>query len=112
MTDQSEDEAAIISNARKFPIARIERTEPPAGVTEGEWYEYVIGLGSSAITGKRSGSLKAVTEYVEEYAENLNQRATLGYSAYAARKTTKQAPKAESKEAPKAESKEAPKAES
>jgi hypothetical protein len=104
MTDKSEEEAAIISNARKFPITSIERTEPPEGVTEGDWYEYVIGHGSSVITGKRAGSLKAVTEYVEEYAENLNQRATLGYSAYAARKTTKQAPKAESKQAPKAES--------
>jgi hypothetical protein len=96
MTDQSEDEAEIISNARKFPISRIEKTEPPEGVTEGDWYEYVIGQGSSVITGKRAGTLKAVTEYVEEYAENLNQRATLGYSAYAARKTTKQTPKAES----------------
>jgi hypothetical protein len=58
-------------------------------VPEGEWYEYIIGRGSSSIRGKRAGSLKAVTEYVEEYADNLNQRAALGYSAYAARKPTK-----------------------
>jgi hypothetical protein len=85
MTDSPED----VVTENKFPVTSIERTEPPAGVTEGEWYEYFIGRGSSSIRGKRAGSLKAVTEYVEEYADNLNQRAALGYSAYAARKPTK-----------------------
>jgi len=86
MTDQP---PVVVPNGRKFPIASIEKTEPPSGVPEGEWYEYVIGEGSSAIRGKRAGSLKAVTEYVEEYAENLNQRSALGYSSYAARKVQK-----------------------
>jgi hypothetical protein len=85
MTDLPEDE----EKENKFPITSIEKTEPPAGATKGEWYEYIIGRGSSSIRGKRSGSLQAVTEYVEEYADNLNQRAALGYSAYAARKPTK-----------------------
>ncbi len=85
MTDETDDEVF----ERKFPVTSIEKTEPPKGVTEGDWYEYVIGQGSSVITGKRAGSLKAVTEYVEEYADNLNRRAALGYSAYAARKPTK-----------------------
>ena len=70
-------------------ISSIEKSDPPDGVTEGEWYEYVIGVGSSEIKGKRSGSLKSVTEYVKEYAENLNQRSALGYSSYAARKVQK-----------------------
>lgn len=82
MTESSDSEP----NVRKFPVTRIEKTDPPKGVTEGEWYEYVIGQGTSEIKGKRSGSLKSVTAYVKEYAENLNQRSTLGYSAYAARK--------------------------
>mgnify|MGYP001811705297 FL=1 len=82
MTDSSDSEP----NVRKFPVTSIEKTDPPKGVTEGEWYEYVIGQGTSEIKGKRSGSLKSVTAYVKEYAENLNQRSTLGYSAYAARK--------------------------
>jgi len=73
-------------DVRKFPVTSIEKTDPPNGVTEGEWYEYVIGHGTSEIKGKRSGTLKSVTAYVKEYAENLNQRSTLGYSAYAARK--------------------------
>jgi len=94
MTDLIDD--VVVEN--KFPITRIEKTEPPQGVKEGEWYEYVIGKGSSAITGRRSGSLQAVTEYVEEYADNLNRRSALGYSAYAARKPTKPAKPAEAAE--------------
>lgn len=73
----------------KFPVTSIEKTEPPEGVADGEWYEYVIGSGSSEIRGKRSGSLRSVKAYVKEYAENLNQRSTLGYSSYTTRKTTK-----------------------
>ena len=85
MTDQTDDAPA----ESKFPVTSIERTDPPEGVTEGEWYQYIIGIGSSAITGRRAGTRKAVTEYVEEYAENLNQRSALGYSSYAARKVQK-----------------------
>ena len=85
MTDVSDDEVI----ERKFPVTSVVKTDPPDGVTEGQWYEYVIGLGSSAITGKRAGSLKSVTEYAEDFADNLNRRAALGYSAYAARKPTK-----------------------
>lgn len=85
MTDETDEEEFEC----KFPVTSIEKTEPPKGVTEGDWYAYVIGEGSSVITGKRAGNLKAVTEYVEEYADNLNRRAALGYSAYAARKPTK-----------------------
>ena len=73
----------------RYKVTSIEKTDPPEGEPEGQWYEYVIGSGSSAIRGKRAGSKKAVTEYVTKYAENLNARSALGYSSYAARKTTK-----------------------
>jgi len=85
MTDQTDDAPA----ETKFPITSIEKTDPPDGEPGGEWYEYIIGRGSSSIRGRRSGSLEAVTEYVVEYAENLNQRSALGYSSYAARKVQK-----------------------
>jgi len=74
---------------RKFRVTTIEKTEPPEGVEGGEWYHYVIDHHASKIEGKRSGTLQSVRSYVEEYADNLNQRATLGYSAYAARKVKK-----------------------
>lgn len=94
------DEPVKAAEVNKFPITSIERTDPPDGVTEGEWYEYVIGKGSSSIKGRRAGTLKAVTEYVEEYAENLNQRSTLGYSSYAARKVQKTPAKTPAKTPP------------
>jgi len=72
-----------------FCVTCIEKTEPPAGVIEGEWYQYTIGHGESAIHGRRSGSLQSVTRHAEEYAENLNQRTLLGHSAYAARRLQK-----------------------
>jgi len=87
MTDQTDDAPA----PSKFPITSIEKTDPPDSETNGEWYEYIIGIGSSSIRGKRSGTLEAVTEYVKDYAENLNQRSALGYSSYAARKVQKPA---------------------
>ncbi len=74
---------------RFFCVTSIEKTEPPAGVIEGEWYQYTIGHGDSAIHGRRSGSLQSVTRHAEEYAENLNQRTLLGHSAYAARRLQK-----------------------
>jgi hypothetical protein len=95
MTDQSDDEVEVEAEAEvkasKFPITSIEKADPPVGEAEGEWYEYEIGIGSSVIKGKRAGSLQAVTEYVKEYAENLNERSALGYSSYAARKVQKKA---------------------
>jgi len=74
---------------RQFHVSTIEKIEPPAGTSGDDWYEYTIGEGSSAITGKRAGSLKSVRLHAEEFAENLNQRAALGYSAYAARRPQK-----------------------
>lgn len=74
---------------RKFSVTKIEKIDPPEGMPEGEWYHYVIGRGSSEIQGKRPGTLESVTEHVEEFIENLNRRALLGYSAYAAPKPTK-----------------------
>jgi len=74
---------------RHFHVTSIEKIEPPAGISGDNWYQYTIGEGDSAITGKRSGSLKSVRLHAEEFAANLNQRAALGYSAYAARRTQK-----------------------
>jgi len=85
MSDESDDDFFD----RKFNITKIEKTNPPEGIQEGDWYLYVIGKGSSEIQGKRPGTLQSVTEYAKEYASNLNQRAAQGYSAYAATKRTK-----------------------
>ena len=74
---------------REFVVTDVVETDPPQGVSGGSWFRYTIGHGSSPISGIRSGSLKSVRLYAEEFADNLNQRAMLGYSAYAARKPQK-----------------------
>lgn len=91
MTDQAEVEAEVEApqRSRTFSITSIEKVDPPKGMSGDEWYHYVISQGPSKIDGTRPGSLQSVREHAEEFVENLNERATLGYSAYAARKPTK-----------------------
>lgn len=72
--------------ARKFRVTLIKRIPTPEGMVGDEWYRYVIDHASSKIEGKRSGTYSSVQRYAEEYAENLNQRSNLGYTAYATKK--------------------------
>ena len=74
---------------REFFVIDVVEIDPPNGVSHGNWYRYTIGHGSSPITGSRSGTLQSVRRRAEEFAENLNQRALLGYSVYAARRLQK-----------------------
>lgn len=87
MSDSSD--TSDILGEREFFVTDIVKTDPPDGSSSGTWYRYTIGHGSSPISGVRAGSLKSVKAYAEEFAENLNQRALLGYSAYAARRLQK-----------------------
>ena len=74
---------------RKYRVINIEKSEPPEGIDDGDWFHYQISQGSSKIMGKRPGTLQSVTEHVEEYVDKLNQRVGMGYSAYASRKPKK-----------------------
>ena len=74
---------------REYIVTEVVKTRRPKGIQSGDWFRYTIGHGSSPISGVRSGSLKSVRRYAEDFAENLNLRALLGYSAYAARRLQK-----------------------
>ena len=74
---------------REYIVTEVVKTSRPKGIQSGDWYRYTIEHGSSPISGLRSGSLKSVRLYAEEFAENLNLRALQGYSAYAARRLQK-----------------------
>ncbi len=74
---------------REYVVTEVVKTGRPEGIQSGDWYRYTIGHGSSPISGVRSGSLKSVRRYAEEFARNLNLRALQGYSAYAARRQQK-----------------------
>ena len=83
MDDQEQKTEKI---TKLFKIIKIEKADPQGKTTGGEWYLYSIEHESSPIDGMREGTLSAVKKHVEEYVENLNDRATHGYSAYAAKK--------------------------
>lgn len=70
----------------KFRMIEVEKISPPEGMPGNNWHRYVIGQGRSRIEGMKPGTLKAVTQYAEEFAENLNSRASGKYSSYAPRK--------------------------
>lgn len=74
---------------REYIVTEVVKTSRPKGIQTGDWYRYTISHGSSPISGIRSGSPKSVWLYAEQFAENLNQRALLGYSAYASRRHPK-----------------------
>ena len=60
---------------QSYEIVSIKRAETPAGAEGSHWYRYVIAFGgSNNIQGCRQGSLKVVTEEVEEIVVQLNGR--------------------------------------
>jgi hypothetical protein len=72
----------------KYHVELVEKTTSPDGLPGDNWHRYVIAQGSSKIEGKRPGSLKAVTEHVEEFTRDLNSRCGSGVYSYARRKKT------------------------
>ncbi len=86
MTDRDEE-----TGKRFFEVTEIVKISPPTatGVSGGTWYQYTIGTGDSAIRGKREGTLDSVKKHAKEFAVNLNERASLGHSAYATRRQQK-----------------------
>jgi hypothetical protein len=76
-------ERASDTSKAEYRVVSVEKTDPPAGVQDGNWHRYVISQGESEICGCKSGTLKAVTQHAESFAEDLNARSAKGYSAYA-----------------------------
>lgn len=67
----------------RFEIEHIEKCQPPNGMVGENWYQYIVGQQESQITGYKSGTLKSVTQHVEEFIAGLNDRCAKGYSPYA-----------------------------
>lgn len=59
---------------RKFNVMNIEKISTPDGMTGDNWYQYVVGQGSSEITGLTMGTLNQVTEHANNVANDLNDR--------------------------------------
>jgi len=68
-----------------YQVESIKETDPPEGMTEGKWFSYVVGQGTSKITCIRSGTLEEITLHAESYVSDLNNRTSKGVSPYAQR---------------------------
>lgn len=73
-------------NRLKYRVISVEKTTAPDGTTGDNWHLYVVGQGTARIEGKKSGTIKTVTEHAEAFAEDLNSRTGKGGSTYAPRK--------------------------
>ena len=74
----------------KFNVMNIEKTSTPDGMAGDNWYQYVVGQGTSEIKGLTMGSLKQVTEHANKIADDLNERSKgkkAGYSSSQNNKT-------------------------
>jgi hypothetical protein len=68
-----------------FRLVNVEKTQMPDGGSGQTWYRYLLENDRSTITGLRCGSLKDVTAYAKEYAEQLNARGIGGQTAWSPR---------------------------
>lgn len=78
-----------VSPDKSYQVVTVEKTDPPEGATGGSWYRYVIELEGQTIVSSRRGTLKQVTEYAKECAENMSNRFSRGRSDWAKRNAKK-----------------------
>ena len=74
----------------KFNVMNIEKTSTPDGMAGDNWYQYVVGQGTSEIKGLTMGTLNQVTEHANRVANDLNDRSKgkkTGYSSNQSQKT-------------------------
>ena len=69
-------EATPKSNAPRYRVALVEKAPCPSGADGKNWHRYVLDGVRSPITGLRQGTLKEVTEYAQQCADELNLRAS------------------------------------
>ena len=57
-----------------YEIVSVEPTGPPKDMDGTDWHCYIIGQGKNKIRGYQQGSLKVVTQSVQEIVMRLNER--------------------------------------
>ena len=70
----NENEQKDETPRNRFRVVNVEKTDAPTGLEGNNWYQYEIRCAGSNLYGKRSGTLKQVTEHAEAFAEELNNR--------------------------------------
>jgi len=80
---------------RKFNVMNIEKISTPSGMEGDNWFQYVVGQGTSEIKGLTMGTLNQVTEHANKVADDLNDRSKgkkTGYSSNQSQKTPAKPP--------------------
>ena len=73
----------------QYRVVSVQKTDPPDGIKGGNWHSYIIERGTSVVTGKKPGSMRAVTAHARQVAEDLNSRTGINAGAlYAGRRRT------------------------
>lgn len=73
----------------EYQVIEVKKIAAPDGMPNGTWHSYTIERGTSVITGKKPGTLKAVTAHAKQFASDLNARMGINAgSLYAARRKT------------------------
>jgi hypothetical protein len=57
-----------------YAIVSVEPADPPGDMVGTDWYCYIIEQGENTIRGYQQGSVKSVTQAVEEIVARLNER--------------------------------------
>jgi hypothetical protein len=57
-----------------YAIVSVKPTDPPGDMVGTNWYCYIIEQGENTIRGYQQGSIKSVTQAVEEIVARLNER--------------------------------------
>ena len=84
---------------RKFNVMNIEKINTPDGMAGDNWYQYVVGQGSSEIKGLTMGTLKQVTEHANNVANDLDERSKGKKTGYSSNQNNKTADKPSDKPA-------------
>ena len=80
---------SAISRGRHYAVASVTKSDAPEGLDGEDWYSYVVKDGRSTINGSRRGSLKQVSEYAKQFANELNEQGTSKSSSqWTSRKST------------------------
>jgi len=90
--DTVTNENAVVKNEVikcKYNVMNIEKISTPDGMVGDNWYQYVVGQGSSEIKGLTMGTLNQVTEHANNIADDLNDRSKGKKTGYTSNQNNK-----------------------
>ncbi|HEY5604322.1 MAG TPA: hypothetical protein VIM41_14570 [Gammaproteobacteria bacterium] len=63
------------SIVKQYSVISVEKSKAPVGADGDNWFKYVVVRDNSKIVGNMRGTLNQVTQYANDFVDNLNLRA-------------------------------------